>query len=90
MMRAKKKDERKKEINKERKKERKEGRTEERKKERKKERAEAAEEEDSTEGNIYEKGWVLRVSATRRNCTARYNLIYWLITEAEQGELRGT
>ncbi|KAI4482234.1 hypothetical protein M0804_008785 [Polistes exclamans] len=74
-------------------KERKEGRkkeveAEEEEDEEEEEEVEEEEEEDTMEGNIYEKGWVLRVSATRRNCTARYNLIYWLITEAEQGEPR--
>jgi len=33
------------------------------------------------EGNIYERGWVLRVSATERNCTSWDTLIYWVITD---------
>lgn len=33
------------------------------------------------EGNIYERGWVLRVSATVRNCTGWGTLIYWVITD---------
>lgn len=33
------------------------------------------------EGNIYERGWVLRVSATERNCTGWGTLIYWVITD---------
>lgn len=33
------------------------------------------------EGNIYEKGWVLRVPTMGRNCTGKATLIYWVITD---------